>query len=183
MKKRIKPGSILLALNLVILAAMVWTFYQTYQLKMVNQSGFHPIVTNAHENTSVGQLRVSRYRARNSTFGTCEPPRVVEVREHVPGGGTSYENHDLLRVWLEDPAERLGEDYDFKLYHYCEEDGFWYMVYSPGYSFRGLSFQLAEKEEEFDVPSDVLAEPGKYMIEIEDIGGYFGACTFQLPLE
>ncbi len=181
MKKRIKPGSILLALNLVILAVAGWMFYQAYQLSTTAQSGFHPIVTNAHKDMAVGQMRVPERLSRGNGFGTCEAPAEVEVRELVRGGSAS-EGHDLLKVWIKDPNQP-GLDFGFRLYRYCEEDGFWYAIYWPGWAARGIYNGTTERVKDCNVPSDLLAEPGKYMVEIEGWDGLIGACTFQLPLE
>lgn len=185
MKKRVKPSYIFLALNLVILAVSGWMLYQSYQLRTTAQpQGFHAITTNADKNMAVGQMRVPERQAREDGFGTCEAPAEVEVRELVRGGST-MEGHDLLKVWIKDP-NHPGNQFGFRLYRYCEEDGFWYAIYWPGWMQRLIGWVETERVTEFDVPSDLLEEPGTYMIEIMgSVGseGRIGGCTFQLPLK
>lgn len=181
MKKRIKPGYILLALNLVILAVSGWMLYQSYQLRTTAQpQGFHAITTNAHKDMAVGQMRVPERLTREDGFGTCEAPAEVEVRELVRGGST-MEGHDLLKVWIKDPNQP-GAEFGFRLFRYCEEDGFWYAIYWPGWSsFTGTL--ETERVKDYDVPSDLLEEPGTYIVEIMGPKGRIGGCTFQLPLK
>lgn len=190
MKKRIKPGSILLALNLVILAVAGWMFYQAYQLSRTAQpQGFHPIVTSADEYAvAVGQMRLPKDVDRTGLFGTCAEPKEVQVQDYVPAGQTYNgqdlkEGHSLLVVRIKDPTEGSNGDFNHTLYRYCEEDGFWYEVYSTSFAYRGFATGGGEWDEYCEIPSDVLEEPGKYIIQFESMAGTVGACTFQLPLE
>lgn len=180
MKKCAVLLSVFLALDILLLAVSGWMFFQASQVEAQPQ-GFHAITTNAHKDMAVGQMRVPERLSRGNGFGTCEAPAEVEVRELVRGGSAS-EGHDLLKVWIKDPNQP-GLDFGFRLYRYCEEDGFWYAIYWPGWAARGIYNGTTERVKDCNVPSDLLAEPGKYMVEIEGWDGLIGACTFQLPLE
>ena len=180
MKKCAVLLSVFLAVDVILLAVSGWMFFQASQAGAQPQ-GFHAITTNAHKDMAVGQMRVPERLSRGNGFGTCEAPAEVEVRELVRGGSAS-EGHDLLKVWIKDPNQP-GLDFGFRLYRYCEEDGFWYAIYWPGWAARGIYNGTTERVKDCNVPSDLLAEPGKYMVEIEGWDGLIGACTFQLPLE
>jgi len=180
MKKCAVLLSVFLALDILLLAVSGWMFFQASQVEAQPQ-GFHAITTNAHKDMPVGQMRIPERWTREDGFGTCEAPAEVEVRELVRGGSAS-EGHDLLKVWIKDPNQP-GLDFGFRLYRYCEEDGFWYAIYWPGWAARGIYNGTTERVKDCNVPSDLLAEPGKYMVEIEGWDGLIGACTFQLPLE
>lgn len=184
MKKRIVLLSIFLALDIILLAVSGWMFFQASRA----QSGFHPIVTNANENANVGQMRVPRMAGESEQFGTCESPAEIEVREHVPAGKTYNgrdleEGHSLLVVRIKDPTGGSNGDFNYTIYRYCEEDGFWYQVYLTSFAFRGYASAGEEWEKYFEIPSDVLEEPGKYIIEIKNMNGRIGGCTFELPLK
>lgn len=184
MKKCAVLLSVFLALDILLLAVSGWMFFQASQVEAQPQ-GFHAITTNAHKDMAVGQMRVPERLSRGNGFGTCEAPAEVEVRELVRSGST-IEGHDLLKVWIKDPDTPGGAGcFGFRLYRYCEEDGFWYAIYWPGWTYGLTAYLVTETEKDCDVPSDLLEEPGTYMIEI--VGGphgtTIGACTFQLPLE
>lgn len=192
MKKRTRLGAVLLSANLLLLAVSGWMLFQAYQLKIANQSDFHPILSSVHENEKVGQMRVPMSRVNSHVdgqagFGEFLPPVEMEVREIVPGGGNFRGYHyDSLKLWLKIPEMATnGGSFDFRLYHYCEEDGFWYTVYCTSFFHRAVIAPWQEGIKDCPIPSELLTEPGKYMIEVltEDGDGVLGGCTFQLPLE
>lgn len=180
MKKRAVFLSLFLALDVILLAVSGWMFFQSSQTGVPPQ-GFHAITTNAHKDMAVGQMRVPERQTRENGFGTCEAPAEVEVRELVRGGSAS-EGHDLLKVWVKDPNQP-GKDFGFRLYRYCEEDGFWYAIYWPGWTDRLIGTLETERVKNCDVPSDLLEEPGRYIVEIVGPKGRIGDCTFELPLK
>lgn len=125
-------------------------------------------------------MRVPMRQSREKGFGTCEAPAEIEVRELVRGGSAS-EGHDLLKVWIKDPNHPGGE-FGFRLYRYCEEDDFWYAIYWPGWMGELRGTLETERVKECNVPSDLLEEPGTYIVEIVGGKDRIGACTFELPL-
>lgn len=186
MKKRTVFLSVFLALDIILLAVSGWMFFQASQAG-VQPEGFHAIITNAEEYVSVGQMRLSKAVDRNSLFGSCMEPKEVQVRDYVPAGKTYNgqalkEGHSLLAVWIKDPTGGSNGDFNHTLYRYCEEDGFWYEVYSTHFAYRGFGTGGGEWDEYCEIPSDVLEDPGKYIIQIESMAGTVGGCTFELPL-
>ncbi len=188
MKKRTTFLSSFLMLDIVLLAVSGWMFFQASQAGAQPQ-GFHPIVTSADEYAvAVGQMRLPKDVDRTGLFGTCEEPKEVQVQDYVPVGQTYNgqdlkEGHSLLVVRIKDPTGESNGDFNYTIYRYCEEDGFWYQMYYTSFASRGYASMAEEWDRYFEIPSDVLEEPGKYIIEIKNMNGRVGACTFQLPLE
>lgn len=188
MKKRAVFLSLFLALDVILLAVSGWMFFQSSRTGAQPQ-GFHPIVTNGNEHEWVGQMRMPKMVTDRGEFGSCQSPAEIEVREYVPAGQTFrgrdlLEGHSLLWLWIKDPEHDTSGKYNYTLYRFCEEDGFWYQVYLTAYAFPGSYIPGDEWDKCYEIPSDTLEEPGKYVIELKTSDGErVGACTFELPLK
>lgn len=186
MKKRTVFLSAFLALDIVLLAVSGWMFFRASQAGAQPQ-GFHPIVTNADENVRVGKMRMPKMVTDRSEFGSCASPAGIEVRDYVPAGQT-YNGQDLeegcssLVLWVKDPEHNSSGKYDYTIYRYCEEDGFWYQLYLTSFAFPGSYIPGDEWDKYYQIPSDVLEVPGKYIIELKTGDDRIGGCTFELPL-
>ncbi len=177
-----KVGKIIVAVLLVV--SLTWSAVSTFLLYRSKQDsgGFKPVVTQASDYAEVGQMRLPKLW---ETLKLNHTKDFVDLEFLGLERGTSRvttsagDAYDVLRikVTLREQVEEQEYFVNFWIYRYCPEDGFWYAVYYPGHASKAVSHKVSgERIEEYDVPPDILAEPGLYAFGIDGLG----CCSFEV---
>ncbi len=175
-----KVGKIVVALLLVV--SVTWSAVSTFLLYRSRQIPAHikPVITQADQYSFVGQMRLPKIWEglklnKTEDFADLEFMGLEK--------GVFYDNideyFDVLQFKITLREELLEDEYllNFWIYHYCPEDGFWYMVYCPFYSSKLMGYTASgEILKKYSVPPDILAEPGRYAFVLENLGN----CSFEV---
>lgn len=177
-----KAGRILLVILLVV--SVTWSAVSTFLLYRSKQDsgGFKPVVTQASDYAEVGQMRLPKLWETLKLNHTKDfvDLEFLGLERGISRVTTSVgDAYDVLRikVTLREKVEKEEYFVNFWIYRYCQEDGFWYTIYNPCHIERGYSQPVSgERIEEYDVPPDILAEPGLYAFGIDGLG----CCSFEV---
>lgn len=139
-----------------------------------------PVRAQVSPHADIGYMRINS----TSPNQINNPPEYVEYEllEYTPGDPAGQSDTlTIQRTVLATVPENAGSDPGSlygKINWYCEEDGYWYHIFSPNFFARMcyVPLQPGEKILTCSVPSDVLARPGKYNMEFFELG----SCTFEI---
>lgn len=171
-KKFLYINVVFLLGNLLFSVLLIFWLYTTSCSR-----GFEPIDSSAWEGSFVGRLRLSNDITTNylNTKAENQPIKLefLEIAE-----GESSVGDDYVSIKAKQTVKKEVQHYtNYWLLHFCEEDGFWYLVYYSGYAERGAGYPAASQDPvNFDVPADVLSDSGQYAIVIKGLG----CCLFEI---
>lgn len=172
MKKRILAVS--LSANLLLLALYGWLWFAPEKSFPLALPDCTPDYAYA------GQLRLP-----SDTFFQPDSDEIYEqiytvrfqflARTHGTGEREGFDLLRFKRTYLRTTANFTN----FCLLRFCPEDGCWWLIYGtdafqPAYAFT----KTTEDEGEYWVPSELVAEPGRYMLTFPQTG--IGLCEFEL---
>ena len=172
-KKFFYINIVLLLVNVLLIGS--WAFSPDTS---VVAPAFQPVRIKTRDDTSVGQFRLSKRTTTDMLTALAEnSPIKLDFKEIAEGESSEGEGYVSIKAKQTVKMEGVQHYTNYQLLHFCEEDGFWYLVYSTNYMARAVGYPAASQDPvNFDVPADVLSDPGQYAITIEGLG----CCLFEI---